>query len=207
MLIEGIVKALSFIGKGGPAKIRSGSMSDLIVSQARGKYAEAVENGECFVAANSAMQALSLNNATATGLILSNPRNSGVILELIHVGVSLGSLPAGQSSLILTGAFDITQTATVHTTPLTPRNARLGLDKAGQGKVDSAATIPTPAIVRVLGGGPAATVATSTAFPPFISEPIDGAIQLEPGTCISLQALTTAITVLASIFWREAPIA
>lgn len=178
-----------------------------IVSILHGRNWPQVRAGNCFIAANPGTQALSVNSATATGLILSNPASSEVVLSLLQVCVSIASLPAGQSSIILTGAFSRTQTATTHTTPLTVRNCLLGAAlSSGTGLADSAATIPTPAVVRVLGGGPAATVATSTSFPAFIKDDIDDLLTLMPGTCISLQALTTAITVVASMVWEEIPL-
>jgi len=158
-------------------------------------------DGNIFSACNSAAQALSLNSATATGLILSNPIGSGKVLMLLKVRVAIVSLPAGAAPLILTGGQSVT--AITHTTPLTVRNTYLANGNTAVGLADSAATIPTPAIISVLGGGPAATVATGTSFPPFIEANYDGEIVLPEGGFISLQCLTTAISVVASMTWAE----
>ena len=206
-LMEGTIGNLGRIARKLVTSIRLGAFGEQVTAPGRGKYGEPCENGEIFLAANSATQALSVNSATATGIILTNPAGSGVRAEILDVCVSLASLPAGQSSLILTGAFYTAEdVAVVHTTPLTVRCSLLGSEKKAACLADSAATIPTPAIVRVLGGAPAATVATSTAFPPFIRDEISGLLVLEPNTVISLQALTTAMTVVASITWREIPL-
>lgn len=194
------------IGKGSVHEARLDYSSAVVSTDGHGRYQEAVLNGNVYMAANPGTQALSVNSATATGLVLTNPAGSNKYLVLLRVSVSIASLPAGQSSLIITGSNNPIGTAVTHTTPLTVRNALYGSSALGSGLADSAATIPTPAVIRVLGGGPAATVATSTAFPPFIDADIAGEIILVPGVVISLQALTTAMTVVASMTWEEVPI-
>lgn len=167
------------------------------------KYYDLVSSGRCYMAANSALQALSLNTTTATGLIISNPVTSGVNLVLLQLCVALASAPAAQSNLVLTGNTLTTAEAnTTHTTPLTVKNALIsGSVSNAKGKVDSAATVPTPAILRAIGGGP---VAGSSISPAYIREDLDGIMILAPGTVVSLQAVTTAISVVASIVWYEA---
>ena len=186
---------------------RSGA---LVVADGHARYTEAVaRGGSFFTASNTAPQALSVNSLTATGLILTNPVGSGKLLALVEVCVSLASLPAGQSTLILAGATSAVLGTVTQTTPLTPRAAFIGgaSSVSPVGLVASAATLPTGGntALRVLGGGPAATVAGSTAFPPFIKDEVGGLIVLAPGAFISLQCLTTAITVVASMVWEEIP--
>jgi hypothetical protein len=182
---------------------RSDKTGALVVTDAHGRYTEAVLRGNIFIASNSATQALSTNSTTATGLILTNPAGSTKNLALLRISVALASLPAGQSTLILTGNTNPIATAVTHTTPLTIQSALLGSQNKSSGLADSAATIPNATIIRVIPAGTAATVASSTAFPPMIDIDLGGEIILTPGTCISLQALTTAITVVASISWEE----
>jgi hypothetical protein len=183
--------------------VRQNREGTLIVGDGHARYQEVVSRGGVFLAANSATQALSVNSTTATGLILTNPWNSNRNLVILEICVAIASLPAGQSALILTGNPTQTQTEPTHTTPLTVRNALVGSTLTGVGKVDSAATIGAATIMRVIGAGTAATVAASTSFPPFIRDEVAGLITLSPGTCISLQALTTAMTVVGSIMWEE----
>lgn len=181
-----------------------GKDREAVTSILHGRYTELIRRGTVFLAANQAVQALSLLSATATGLILTNPSGSGKRLAVLHVGVSLASLPAGQSSIYLAANVNTAAAAVVHTTPLIVRNALLGATSVGVGLADREATLPaTPVIVRVLGGGPAATVATSVDFPPFIEAHLDGSLMLEPGTTLCLEALTTAISVVASFLWEE----
>src|SRR6266576_308875 len=188
---------------GSDTPLRQGRDSDLIISQCHGRYHEAVSRGNVFFAANTATQALSLNSTTATGLILSNPAGSGKNLSLIEVCVAIASLPAGQYNLLLTGNLNPIATATTHSVALTIRNALLGGGQNSVAFADSSATIANANIVRIIGAGGAATMATSTAYQPFIRDEVSGLILLQPGTCISLQALTTAVTVVASFAWEE----
>ena len=169
-----------------------------------GKYTDSVLSGRVFTACNTGLVALSVNSATATGLIIANPVTSGVNLVLLQLCVAIASPPAAQSNLILTGTLLTTANAnTTHTTPLTVKNCFIGTSAASaKGLVDSAATVPTPAAIRSIGGGP---VAASSITPPYIREDLDGIIILSPGCVISLQAITTAISVQASIVWREDP--
>ena len=193
------------LSAGSEAQPRMDRTAALVVAQAHGRYHEAVLQGNVFIGSNTAVQALSLNSTTATGLILTNPPGSGKLLSLLEICVAVASLPAGQCSIILTGTAAPTTTAVTHTTPLVSRNAFIGGASNSAGLVDSAATIPASNILRVVGAGAAATVAASTAFPPFIRDEISGLLLLQPGTCISLQALTTSVSVLASITWEELP--
>jgi hypothetical protein len=187
---------------------RSGA---LVTADGHARYTEAVaRGGNFFTAANIATQALSVASVTATGMILTNPVGSGKIISLVEINVALASLPAGQSALILAGATSAVLGTVTQTTPLVPRQAIIGGGSAltPVGLVASAATLPTGGntILGVLGGAPAATVAGSTAFPPFIRANLDGLFCLAPGAFISLQALTTAITVVSSIIWEEIPL-
>lgn len=169
------------------------------------KYADQVRAGNMFFGCNTALQALSVNSATATGLILTNPLTSGVNIEIVEICVALASPPAAQSNLILTGTLLTTAAAaTTHTLALITKNCLIGSAfPAAQGLLDVQATVPTPAAIRSIGGGP---VAAASISPGFIRDILDGLLQLAPGCVISLQAMTTAITVLASITWREVPV-
>lgn len=174
-------------------------------SGASAKYSDAIRRGRVFFACNSAIQALSVNSTTATGLIITNPLTSGVNLALLQLCIAIASAPAAQSNLILTGNILTTAAAaTTHTTPLIVKNALIGSpNTTAVGLVDSAATVPTPAALRPIGGGPVATGTTASAY---IREDLDGIITLAPGCVISLQAMTTAISVVACVYFEEQPV-
>jgi hypothetical protein len=121
------------------------------------------------------------------------------------MNIAIASAPAAQANLILTGTLLTTAEAnTTHTTPLTVKNALIGGSfAAAAGKVDSAATVPTPAALRAIGGGP---VGASTLNTAYIREDLDGLIVLAPGAVVSLQSMTTAVSVVASVYWAEIPV-
>jgi hypothetical protein len=165
-----------------------------------GLYYEAGFRGRAFFACNTGSQALSLNSTTCTGLALTNPAGSGRNLILIQLNVSLLTVPAGTSNLILTGST--TAVPTAHGTPLTVNPTIFGKTGGAVGLADSACTMPTLTILRPVGGGP---VAGSSINTPQIQDNINGQIVLGPSSCISLQTLTTAISVIASLSWIEVP--
>lgn len=166
-----------------------------------GVFYEAGFRNRMFFACNTASQALSLNSTTATGLVLTNPAGSGKNYSLIQLNVALLTAPAGISNLILTGSK--TAVPTAHTTPLTVNGTIFGTSPATAALADSAATMPTLTIFRPVGGGP---VATGSVTSPQIQDNINGQIVLGPSSCISLQCLTTAISVIASLSWIEVDI-
>lgn len=175
-------------------------LGNLVNADSLGVYYEAAFRGRLFFASNTASQALSLNSTTATGLVLTNPAGSGKNLVLIQLNVALLTAPAGIASLILTGST--TAVPTAHTTPLVVNSGIFGKTGSAAGLADSAATMPTLTIFRPVGGGP---VATGTTTSPQIQDNINGQISLGPSSCISLQCLTTAISVIASLSWIEVP--
>src|SRR5439155_15000142 len=193
MILEGRVGPAT-LQDGVLREIRIGRSGEQVVADAHGRYHEAVVRGNVFIAANSATQALSVNSTTATGLILYNPAGSGRNVALLDASVQIASLPAAAYQLVWTGG--VQTAAPTGLTALTVRNGFIGGAATGVGLAYSAATIATANILRVIPGGGAATMATSTAYTPFIRDEISGLLILAPGQLISLQALTTAVTVL-----------
>lgn len=202
MLLDGVVGPVPLAdGAARPARLEK--TGAVVTQDAHARYQEAVLRGNVFFACNSASQALSTNSTTATGLILSNPPGSAKQLVLIALRVALLTAPAGISNLILTGQLTPSATDATHTTPLIVRNALVGNLQKGVGLADSAATTIATTIFMPIGGGP---VATGSVTSPYIKEEFAGEIVLLPGTHISLQCLTTAISVIASISWEELPL-
>jgi hypothetical protein len=184
---------------------RAGRTGELFAADAQARYFDQVRRGNTFYACMQAIAALSVNSTTATGLIITNPPGNNKYLVLLELCVAIGSAPAGIAVLALVGS----QTGAItHTTPIVRNtgfnNAVFG-GGAGQptALVDSAATVAAVQTVRAVGGGPAATGSVGTAF---IKDEIAGAVVLAPGACVSLQAFTTAISVIASLTWAEVPI-
>lgn len=168
------------------------------------RYEDSCRRGRQFFACNSAIQALSVNSATATGFILTNPAASGVNIIILQANIAIASAPAAQANLIWTGNILTTAAAaTTHTTPLVVKNSLISSSaSAAVGLADSAATVPTPAALRAIGGGP---VATGTVGSVYLADYVDGALVLAPGCVISIQAMTTAISAVISVEWEEVP--
>lgn len=180
--------------------IRLDRLGNQVNADSSGLYYENAFRQRLFFACNTASQALSLNSTTATGLVLTNPAGSKKNLVLIQLNVALQTAPAGIASLILTGST--TAVPTAHTTPLVINSGVFGNTGSAVGLADSAATMPTLTIFRPVGGGP---VATGSVTSPQIQDNINGQIVLGPSSCISLQCLVTAISVIASLSWIEMP--
>jgi len=166
----------------------------LKVGDRHARYYEAVYRGNVFWASPGS-QALTVNGSGAmTGLALTNPSGS------------LASAPAGISTLVI--GLHSTPIAT-HTTPIPgqPINALIvnsAPKGASQALVDSAWTPPaTATVIRGVGGGP---VATGSVTSPFMRDEVAGLITLGPGTSIVILCLTTAITVVPTLYWEEVPI-
>jgi len=215
MLLEGRVQTTDLqSGEGSVQAVRLGKDTSMFVADAHGKYYDAVRRGNVYMAVNTVAGALTLNSTTATGLIVWNPPNSGKYLVLLRLNVAIQSLPAGACPLVLTGGAQPTVPGTW--TLLTGTGNYNGVLSAymGQGaptrSVAQAASVGTTigaaVIQRWIPGGGAATLGSSIMWPPFIQDNIDGEIVMGPGQVISLQCLTTAITVGASLSWEEVPV-
>lgn len=181
-------------------ELRLGPLSDLIVNDAGlGRYFEAARTGRLFAASTQAGVALSLLSATATGLILSNPAGSGKAMVVLDIEAENTVAIAAVGAVGIAANVNPAAAAVVHTTPLTVRNLLLS-GSAGVGLADSAATLPAaPVFIRGLWGVTSATPSATIVG----KEDIGGAIIITPGCAISLQAVTTAYTVLASATWAE----
>lgn len=186
----------------GPGRLRQDTMQGLVVSQLQARYSELMSRKRIFYAANQAAQAVSVALATTyTGLCLSNPIPSAVVLVPIQVGIALSVAPAAIAPIGLIGGRS-PSTEVAHTTPLVVGCGYLGSAGATVGKADSAATIPTPTWLDMLMGG--FTAAALPATGPTLID-LAGAWGIPPGSFMAIGALT-AVTGLFSIKWIEMPL-
>ena len=173
----------------------------LIVDECNGRYYEQASRGLIFSAANQAARVLSALSTTATGFILNNPIGSNVQINLLDVCLSIATAPAGASTIGLAANTAMQAVIPSSLTAETVINNLLGSLAVGVAQVWRAATLNTaPTIIRAMGGGP---VAASSISPAFIRDEIAGQIVLLPGTCVTPNALTTAISAVASMAWTE----
>jgi hypothetical protein len=190
-----------------------GRTGEQLVADARPRFYDMVKRGNVYMAANTAAGALTVVNASATGLILFNPPGSGKNLVLMRLCVALQSLPAGAAGLVLVGGNQAALPATTWTALTTSGSVNgvlpaflRGTTNGSVAMAASAANAIPTVIQRWIGGGAAATVAASTTWTPQIVDQIDGEIVMGPGSIIALESVTTAITVGASLTWEEVPI-
>jgi len=178
----------------------------LVTTDAHGRYQEGTARGAIFMAANSANQALSVANATATGIILSNPFGSGKNLILLEAIAVIDVAATAMGAIALFANVNPVAAATTHTTPLIVRPTLLGSTNTTVGLADSSATLPaTPVIVRPLMG--VYWITANAAVVNFtVKDEIAGALAIAPGCAVSIQAVTTAVTGLFSLTWEEVPV-
>ncbi len=191
---------------GTQAPIRGGKTGEMFVADAHARFYDAVRRGNVFNA-SIPVTALSVNSTTFTGLALINPVGSGKVLSLMEVLVGIGTATAGAAGVILTGGAQI---AAISTNAVTIQNAYMGKSggSASVAVASSGATILTATMLRAIWNTPLATSGTAAtpAPTPFIKDQVDGAILIGPGQVVSLQAITTAISVIASMTWEEIPL-
>lgn len=139
-------------------------------------------------------------STTQTGFTLTNPAGSGKNLVILQANVACTTAPAGAATLVWAANVNPVATAVTQTTPLTVRSAKLGESGAAAGLAASAVTLPAaPVVVRAIGG----PVAGSSISPPYIRDDVNGALVVEEGCAISINSLTTAISAVISVTWRE----
>lgn len=187
---------------GTAAPFRSDTTGAQIVSDGHGRYAEAARRGKVFYAASQAATAVSVAlTATYTGLVVYNPPNTGVNLEILNCGIALSVAPVAIATLGLLGGY-LAAGITVHTTALAPASTFIG-SPAGLGKADAAATlVGTPVWLAPLGSGFTAGALYGTT--PAVID-LAGMWIVPPGGYIGIGALT-AVTGFFSMAWEEVPI-
>lgn len=175
------------------------------VSDGHGRYVDSAMRGRMFCCSNAAGVAVTALNATATGLILTNPVSSGQYLSLLDMSV--------QQAVAATTAIDTVQlawgavstTAVVHTTALTVRGIPLGAGSVGVGLVDSSSTLPAAPVTVYNLWSPSVSATATTGIPPVVSKDFAGMMTTSPGTSFSVSA-TTAIQCASTFVWEEIPV-
>lgn len=154
-----------------------------------------------FVASNQAGVALSTAlSTTQTGFTLTNPVGSGMNFLILQTTVAVTTAPAGIATIVYAANTNPVAAAVTQTTPITVRPAKLGSAQGSAALAASAATLPAaPVVVRGIGG----PVATGSISSPYFFDDVQGALCLIPGTALSINCLTTAISAIVSMFWQE----
>lgn len=179
--------------------LRTDKNANLLVSNVTSKYETSVLAGRVFYAANQSAATWSVAlNTTHTGLVLSNPVNSGKNLIILKVGFALSVAPAAIASIGLFTGYSTAGIVT-HTTPLTPYSCAVG-SGSSVANADAAATlVGTPTWALPFMGGFTAAALPSTS--PSVID-VDGLIVVKPGGYVGIGALT-AVVGYAGIIWEE----
>ena len=202
MLFQGQVSPVQ-LASGVQAPVALGKGGEMLVSEYQGRYYSLAYAGKVFSASNQSAKALTLLSSTYTGNLVYNPLGSGVNAILLQCAVAVATAPGGISNMHYEGTSIVQPTAPTTNTANTVISNVLGNTQVAASANYNVTTLPaTPTIIRALGGGPNATGSVTT---PFIVDDIAGLIILTPGTYLGLGALTTAISVVATMTWAELP--
>jgi hypothetical protein len=193
------------VGDGTTNTARAAKTGETVVTDAHGRYYEPTSRGAMFSGSTSGRDTTIGLATTYTGLVLSNPIGSGVNLVLNKVGYAFSVAFAATSVIGLMTGYSPT-TDVIHTTPVTPKNQRIG-SAAGIGKLDSAATITTPVLNTVLGVGLTGAITTNPSGCAGLVD-LEGSIILAPGSFCAFYTSTVAGASAAnySIQWEEVSI-
>lgn len=186
--------------------LRTGPTGETIVQQLNGKYYELARQGLVFHA-QTAATGVAPGTAVGTTVpyVLANPAASGKNLVVLATtfGYVSGTLGAG----FLAYVADITLTdAATSGTAIVAINALIG-SAAGVARPFTTATVATsPTIVRPICS--LSAFLASTAMVPFstVTDEVDGAIVVQPGTAIGVQGVAAAGStplIVIGMTWAE----
>lgn len=172
------------------------------VTDGHGRYFDTAVRGRAFLASNAAGVAVTALNATATGMILTNPVASGQYVALIDVSVQQAVAATTAICTIQLAWGAVSATAVTHTTPLAVRNLPLGNAGTGVGLIDSSSTLPAAPVSVYNLWSPSVSATATTGIPPVVSKDFGGLMTTAPGTSFSVSA-TTAMTAASTFVWEE----
>lgn len=187
--------------------VRSNKQGAGVVTQAGGKYAEAVGRGNCYAAQTAATGVAPGTALGTTGAFtLGNPKGSGKRLHVMKLGMGYVSGTLGAGVVHIASQADATATAPTGTA-ITPRNLNVGAANNAVGLPLTTSTIPTTAasMIGILCSLTAA-LATTAVQPYTVEKDVDGEIIIEPGCSITLHATAAAGTsplVTFNATWEE----
>jgi hypothetical protein len=206
MKVEGQV-GVQLLGDGvSSGTLRQGRTAEMIASELQGRYYENVYRGNTYFACNQAAIVSSVGLSTASKVMtLYNPLGSGKNLVLLEVILSMTTLPVISTTVatnvFLAGNLNTAQAAPASVTAETVRNAFLG-GGAGSGLVYNTCTLAaTPVAIRPLAS---VDVLTAVGYASLVcKDEVAGALVLQPGVYVSIQASAATLALQASMTWAE----
>lgn len=189
--------------------VRNARTGELVVSDAHGRFYEAISRGTAFYLSAAAAGPTAYVGAGAGTPLLAvhNPAGSGKNLALLGVALGLRAIAtaAGQTALAVWAGVSVLPTGTV----TVPRSALSHLQQgsAGIGFVNTALTGSTALnLVLPLATHYWATAASAFFAPAFFD--IAGGVVAIPGNqiAVGVTVVPTTLTVDIGMFWEEIPI-
>lgn len=195
------------VGDGSGISPRGGKQGQLIVQDCHGRYHEAVSRGRVWTAS---IAAAGVAPGTAIGttpaLYLHNPIGSGYNLSVLRTTAGYVSGTLGAGSLVYTTNVGAQAVPPTGGTALTPIASLLGNGAAPAAKPGTGQTVAAQSLYRPTGWIIGASLATTAALPVFLTDLVDGEIEIPPGFGLGIQGIAAAGTtplMLFSITWEE----
>ena len=157
---------------------RAGKTGEAVIQQLHGRYYEQAVRGNIFYVASQAVVTTTVGlNTTYTGLVISNPVNSGINAVLLKASMMQSVIQATQvEGYAIALGYNATTNVT-HTTPITVQPSKVGSGLSGQVKADSSATLPTAPVYAHF----VANTSTATSNNTGITVDFEGSVILTPG--------------------------
>ena len=200
-------EGIQTLASGGKGPLRLNTEGGLVVSQAHGKYYEAVKAGRVYVVANQAAVALTAAMATTyTGLVLFNPSTSTKNFVMLGCGYATTvAVPTATVLGLMTGTV-VTAATMDAATAVTPRNRLIGTTNTSSAIVDNGCTLNgTPVLEQVFGSAWTEATTAGTVGPTTWQD-LDGSMIIQPNSYVAFYsfAANTAAFIL-SFMWEEVP--
>lgn len=206
--IQGVVGAgaqQSNQQSGQPANIRLGNLGDMIVSELSGKYGEQTYRGNAFSASIQSVATTTVGLATTyTGLCISNPISSGIIMELTLASVMQSVIQSTQPEAYAIAIGFNAATNVTHTAALATKSNKVGSGLTSLGLADTSATLPTAPTYHTF----VHNTGTATANGTGSVIDLGGSIMLMPGAyaCWVTPAQASVAGLWFSFSWFEKPL-
>jgi hypothetical protein len=197
-----------FAGDGATIIQRSGRTGATVVTDAHGRFVEAVQRGNVYFAANQTGVTTQAGlSATTPVLTLFNPKGNTKNLAILYAGVTF-SVAFAAAAVVWLAVNSNIAAADVTGTAATVRNALVGNGNTPSASAFTAATLPAaPVAISVLGVGLTGAITTVPSLS-SMGRVYDGSILIAPGGALSFQtsAASGASATFAELAWEEIPI-
>lgn len=207
MLFQGqVALAIAAVRATGNPNVLQAQLGELGISEILPRYGAMAWSGLMYTVSHSAVQALSVNSTTFTGLAIGNPVGSGKNLMIIDTAFAVGA--------VITTGFGVPRLGYAATVALTQGNATsakglpvlVGSGGSSVATCGASCTLGAAATtIRPMNGLYWVTGGTGLTSA-YSKDEVAGAIIIPPGQMLTIDALVAAATGVASVTWLELPI-